>query len=265
MPKEYRPAHHAARPRRRPPHRHPAPASWDEALDRAADGLRAAGEAHGPTDVRALQLLEGDQRGELRRAEVRPRRPRQQQHRQLQPHLTRPLCRRSGDRVRRWRRHQLISRGRGDGPHPPVGHERPGDAPDLLPPPPEGGAPGARLYRHRPAPHQLGRVGGPVAGPRRRAPTSRSPTRWRREIIHAGLANEEFIDRATSGFEDYRQSVEPYTLEYAERETGVPADAIREAAHAYAKADRAMICWTLGITEHHNAVDNVLALITSRC
>ena len=33
---------------------------------------------------------------------------------------------------------------------------------------------------------------------------------------------------------------------------------IREAAHAYARADRAVICWTLGITEHHNAVDNVL-------
>jgi predicted molibdopterin-dependent oxidoreductase YjgC len=41
----------------------------------------------------------------------------------------------------------------------------------------------------------------------------------------------------------------------------VPAEAIRETAHAYARADRAIICWTLGITEHHNAVDNVLALI----
>src|SRR5205807_2217368 len=39
------------------------------------------------------------------------------------------------------------------------------------------------------------------------------------------------------------------------------ADVIRDAAFAYAKADRAMICWTLGITEHANAVDNVLALI----
>ncbi len=37
---------------------------------------------------------------------------------------------------------------------------------------------------------------------------------------------------------------------------------IRELAHAYAGAGRAMICWTLGITEHHNAVDNVLALIS---
>ena len=41
----------------------------------------------------------------------------------------------------------------------------------------------------------------------------------------------------------------------------MPAELIREMAHAYARADRAMICWTLGITEHHNAVDNVLALI----
>ena len=82
-----------------------------------------------------------------------------------------------------------------------------------------------------------------------------------REIIHAGLANTEFIERATSDFEEYKAKVESYTLEYAERETGVPAAAIQELAHAFAKADKAMICWTLGITEHHNAVDNVLALI----
>jgi predicted molibdopterin-dependent oxidoreductase YjgC len=82
-----------------------------------------------------------------------------------------------------------------------------------------------------------------------------------REIIHAGLANEAFIRRATSGFEAFRACVEPYTLAYAERETGVPADVIRRAAHAFARADRAVICWTLGITEHHNAVDNVVSLI----
>ena len=36
---------------------------------------------------------------------------------------------------------------------------------------------------------------------------------------------------------------------------------IREIAHAYATAKRAIICWTLGITEHHTAVHNVLSLI----
>ena len=46
-----------------------------------------------------------------------------------------------------------------------------------------------------------------------------------REIIAAGLVNEEFVARATTGYDDYRASVEPWTLEEAERVTGVPADA----------------------------------------
>ncbi|HTK63752.1 MAG TPA: molybdopterin-dependent oxidoreductase [Pseudonocardia sp.] len=82
-----------------------------------------------------------------------------------------------------------------------------------------------------------------------------------REIIHAGLANTAFIERATSGYQEYAAEVEPWTLSVAEQVTGVPAEAIRELAHAYATAERAQLCWTLGITEHHNATDNVRALI----
>ena len=81
-----------------------------------------------------------------------------------------------------------------------------------------------------------------------------------REIIAAGLTNDEFIRHSTTGFDAYRDAVEPYTLDRAEAITGVPATAIRELAHAYAGADRAQLLWTLGITEHHNAVDNVLGL-----
>ena len=82
-----------------------------------------------------------------------------------------------------------------------------------------------------------------------------------REIIAAGLANTKFIEHATSRFEEYKAHVEKYTLERAEKETGVPAEIIRNTAHTYAKAKTAQLCWTLGITEHHNAVDNVTALI----
>jgi predicted molibdopterin-dependent oxidoreductase YjgC len=82
-----------------------------------------------------------------------------------------------------------------------------------------------------------------------------------REILASGLENRSFIENATTGFEEYRRSVATYTLERAEEITKVPKEAIRQLAHAYAKADRAQLCWTLGITEHHNATDNVLALI----
>ena len=82
-----------------------------------------------------------------------------------------------------------------------------------------------------------------------------------REIIAADLCNHEFIERATTGFEAYRRSVETYTLERASRITGIPAETIRELAHTYARAKRAQVCWTLGITEHHNAADNVYSII----
>ncbi len=81
-----------------------------------------------------------------------------------------------------------------------------------------------------------------------------------REIINQGLTNREFIAHSTTGFEAYAKSVEPFTLEVGEQITGVPASAIAEMARAYATADKAQILWTLGITEHHNGVDNVLAL-----
>ncbi len=81
-----------------------------------------------------------------------------------------------------------------------------------------------------------------------------------REIIAAGLHDADFIAHSTQGFDDYKAAVEQYTLDRAEEITGVPAHAIAEMAHDYATAETAQILWTLGITEHHNAVENVLSL-----
>ena len=82
-----------------------------------------------------------------------------------------------------------------------------------------------------------------------------------REIIAAGLTNTAFIDHATTGFDAFAESVDSYTLDYAAKITGVPAEAIKTLAHDYATAESAQLCWTLGITEHHNATDNVVSLI----
>ena len=132
-----------------------------------------------------------------------------------------------------------------------MGQQRPRDPPDLLPPPAEGRQPRraavSRSTRAGRRPREWADVWlGLDVGSRHRPGQRHGPR------DHRGRASStsEFIDNATTGFEAYRANVEPYTLDYAERETGVPAAAIREAAHAYATADRAMICWTLG---HHRA------------
>ncbi len=79
-------------------------------------------------------------------------------------------------------------------------------------------------------------------------------------IITNDLHNKDFIAHSTTGFDAFVESVQEYTLQRGEELTGVPAAAIAEMAHAYATAETAQILWTLGITEHHNAVDNVLSL-----
>ncbi len=237
------------------------PATWDEALDRAAAGIRAAVQAGGPNALGIFSLLEGDQRGELRRAEVRARGHRHEQHRQLQPHLTRSQRRRSGDSVRSGRRHQLVPGDRGDGRHRPVGLERPRDAPDLLPPRPQGRAQRRAPVRDRPAPHRLGPVGRRLARDRRRhrhRPLEHDRARDHPRRACTTASSSSARRRASTST---RRRSRSGRSSAASARPACPPTLIRELAHTYARADRAEICWTLGITEHHNAVDNVFCLI----
>lgn len=80
-------------------------------------------------------------------------------------------------------------------------------------------------------------------------------------IIEENLVHNGFIEKATEQFEQYKEEIKKYTPEFAEQVTGIPAEDIREIARLYANADKATICWTLGITEHHNGTENVFALI----
>ena len=79
-------------------------------------------------------------------------------------------------------------------------------------------------------------------------------------IFAEGLADESYIERHTEGVDAVREVVARYTPEEAERVTGVPAEDIRATAREYAREPKAMIFYTLGITEHVVGVDNVWAL-----
>ena len=57
------------------------PATWEEALDRAAAGFARARDNDAAALVRRVQLLQGVERDELRRGEVHPRRHANEQHR----------------------------------------------------------------------------------------------------------------------------------------------------------------------------------------
>ena len=71
---------------------------------------------------------------------------------------------------------------------------------------------------------------------------------------HAGLHNREFIERATQRLRGLRgRGRAVHARARRARSRACRPTSIRDVAHTYARADRAQICWTLGITEHHNA------------
>ena len=74
---------------------------------------------------------------------------------------------------------------------------------------------------------------------RSRAPMWRFSRRWQTSSSARGLFNPEFIEARTEGFEDYIESLEHCTPEWAESISGVAADDIRQAARMYATAERA--------------------------
>ena len=84
-----------------------------------------------------------------------------------------------------------------------------------------------------------------------------------RVILDEGLADEAFIRDRTEGFEAWRDALKPFTLEAAERVTGVPAGDIAQAARWYARPAFSGSCliWGMGITQHVNGIHNAHALL----
>ncbi len=81
-----------------------------------------------------------------------------------------------------------------------------------------------------------------------------------RIILKEGLANDDFISERTENWQTYIKSLEKYTPDYVEEVSGVPKDRLREAALMYGKAERGMLLWGMGITQHLTGVDGALAM-----
>ena len=80
-------------------------------------------------------------------------------------------------------------------------------------------------------------------------------------IVKEKLFDPTFINERTEGFNEYFESLEEFTPEWAESVSGVPAESIREAARIYANAGRAAIYWGMGISQSTHGTDNTLSLV----
>lgn len=78
-------------------------------------------------------------------------------------------------------------------------------------------------------------------------------------IIDNDLQDDEFIKNRTKGFDELKETVQKYDLETVSEITHIAPEVIEELAIEYAKADKAAIVYSLGITEHSCGADNVMS------
>jgi len=79
-------------------------------------------------------------------------------------------------------------------------------------------------------------------------------------ILERGWENKDFIAKRTEGLEELRAKVKEYDLSRVEKLTGVSREKIVEAARLYSHADKAMVVYGLGVTEHRTGTENAMAI-----
>jgi formate dehydrogenase major subunit len=80
-------------------------------------------------------------------------------------------------------------------------------------------------------------------------------------IIEEGLVDEKFIADRTSGYEALKENAKNFSPEKMAPICGIPAETLREVARAFATSKGSMILWGMGVSQHVHGTDNARCLI----
>mgnify|MGYP006093415055 FL=1 len=81
-------------------------------------------------------------------------------------------------------------------------------------------------------------------------------------IVEEGLTNENYIEDFTEGFEDLKKHVKDFSPEKMSDICGIDSATIRLVARKYATAQKSIIFWGMGISQHVHGTDNARCLIS---
>jgi formate dehydrogenase major subunit len=79
-------------------------------------------------------------------------------------------------------------------------------------------------------------------------------------ILDNNLHNRKFIQQWVNQFDEYKKSLEPYTLEYTEKITGIAPSILVTVANEIAAADGVCILFAMGVTQHCGGSDTASAI-----
>ena len=78
-----------------------------------------------------------------------------------------------------------------------------------------------------------------------------------KSLIQSDSINHDFISHHTTGFESFQSSLEKISWDAIETQSGVSRKEIEEIAEQYARSERAVFAWAMGVTHHSHGTDTV--------
>jgi len=80
-------------------------------------------------------------------------------------------------------------------------------------------------------------------------------------IVTEKLYDQQYVQTYVEGFGPFSESIKDFTPEEMEPICGISADTLREVARTYARAHSAIIFWGMGVSQHTHGTDNARCLI----
>jgi len=80
-------------------------------------------------------------------------------------------------------------------------------------------------------------------------------------IVSEKLYDQQYIQTYVEGFDAWKEGIKDFTPEEMSPICGVPPDTLREVARTYARAKAAIIFWGMGVSQHTHGTDNARCLI----
>ncbi|HNJ83214.1 MAG TPA: molybdopterin-dependent oxidoreductase, partial [Piscinibacter sp.] len=80
-------------------------------------------------------------------------------------------------------------------------------------------------------------------------------------IVAEGLVDEAFVKARVNGYETVKAAVAEATPERMAEICGVPAETLRDCARAFARSKASIILWGMGVSQHVHGTDNARCLI----
>ncbi|MDQ2954727.1 MAG: formate dehydrogenase subunit alpha [Pseudomonadota bacterium] len=81
-------------------------------------------------------------------------------------------------------------------------------------------------------------------------------------IVSEKLYDQQYVQSNVEGFQAFAEHIKDFTPEEMAPICGLEADVLREVARLYARAESAIIFWGMGVSQHVHGTDNARCLIT---